>query len=207
MTSMFKSHKVIDSVLTLKENKNVNESDHGLLSRANNSENNYSENPHQLRILKFSDDYLNELEIYFSNHKLCKLCYETELDKENTFNFDDAHKFCLKCVKNYVLNEVRAGKDNIKCPKIKCKAFRTEITFFRNFLGEEELICLAKIKKRNEFSNSIKWKEYIECVYPDCDQIVKLIKSDGKIIECPRGHKFCTVCKEDCRISKKCIIV
>ena len=149
MTSMFKSQKAIDSVLTLKENKNINDSDHGLLSRANYSENNNSENAPQLRVLKFNDDYLQEQENYFLNQKLCKLCYETELDKENTFSFDEAHQFCLKCVETYVINEIRAGKDNIKCPKIKCRAFKTEITFFRNFLGEEELICLAKIKKRN----------------------------------------------------------
>jgi hypothetical protein len=199
-----------DSVLFLKENRYVNDSGQGLLLERNKLKNLNSSDPSRNKgsFFRFSDDYLIELENYFSNEKLCKICYHTVLNQVNSFTFDQGHIFCFNCIKIYVKLQIHEGKEKIKCPKLDCKVYKSDVHFFKLFLNKSEMCVLEKNLKRHELFTFKSDLDLVECPHPDCEEFIKIkYKMDKKYEQCSKGHKFCTVCKKECGNPTNCKIV
>lgn len=196
-----------DSVLTLKDNRNVNHSGEGLLldQIKPKSFKSYNQSIKIGAFFRFSEDYLIGSEKYFSNENLCKICYDTVLNQTNSFKFDQSHIYCFNCIKKYAKFQILDGKEKIKCPKVDCKVYKSDIHFFKLFLDNIEMCLVEKILKRKELITYKNNMDLIQCPYPDCEELIKNnYKLDKNYEICSKGHRFCADCKKNCGMQTIC---
>lgn len=162
-----------------------------------NNKNHFNKEIDNSKPFNTDKDFLNILEKQFEGKLLCKICYETELRRRNSVNFDCEHNYCRKCVKVYLTEMIKKGHAIIKCPEENCEKEKKELNFISNCAGLGLVKKFLSNKKTNEYLNLTKRLGFTPCAFPDCKEYVKASTGDGPgIVKCRKGHKFCSKCKE-----------
>ena len=160
-------------------------------------------NKKKVKTFEIDKSYIDKLEFEFKDKNLCIICYDSELNDQNSYTFNCLHKFCKNCVKNYLENLIKNSKvENVKCLQAGCTSSIPE-NIIRENTSKENFIKFIRFKKRNLFLINLQ-KGFIPCTAPDCEEWVSYKEGMETFVECGEGHKFCAKCKEDWHKKKTC---
>ncbi len=94
-----------NSISGFKNNENVNKNKfNGILDKIENNNNNKN------KIIKKKIDIPSETLCLFEDPDICKICCTVKVVQSNKAEFACGHKFCRKCVTNYLTNSINNGK-------------------------------------------------------------------------------------------------
>jgi hypothetical protein len=149
-------------------------------------------------VKKFEKDFLGK--------ELCIICYENEVGgkkQTDVFHLECGHKFCTKCVNNYLTSLINEAKVvNIKCLQAGCQMSYTDEDIKSN-VEPDIFEKFKKFKKRNSFLEKLQ-RGMIPCISPDCEEWVSFREGDNIFVKCELGHEFCALCKGKWHIGKQC---
>lgn len=138
-----------------------------------------------------------------TNLNLCLICFDTELNDENSLKLPCGHIFCKACLDHYLSEKINnALVEHIKCLMAGCVKPIEESTI-KQIVNEMQYKKYMKFKKRATYLSNIK-NGLIPCVFPDCEEWLPYQEGDSQFVRCNYGHEFCAVCKQLPHPKKKC---
>ena len=187
--SLIQSNKILNSGIINNNNnnsKNIN---------INNS-NNLISTSQSDRKKKFDFGKIEipkETLLLFESPDVCRICFSNKINPNNKAQISCGHFFCDTCIKTYLTNKIINGKVlDIKCLLGGCpKRYSDEEI--------EENVSEEVFKKYKKFKNiQIKLtnpnKLYLNCPFPDCEEIVDCTNPESDFVECNNHHIFCYKC-------------
>jgi len=129
----------------------------------------------------------------FKDPNICNICFENIANKDNIAQKCCLHYFCDSCIKKYLTYQINNGNVlEIKCLMAGCPHLYTSEEIRANVSNEVYRKYLRfysiQIKIRNPEKN------YINCPFVDCDELVDVTNIfEGNVI-CGVGHVFCKEC-------------
>lgn len=131
----------------------------------------------------------------FENPNICQICFNNEINKNNVAQLKCLHFFCDQCINTYLTMNITNGNvTHIKCLMGGCPRIYSS----KEIKANVSSLIYQKYKK---FYNQKKKltnlnKLYINCPYPDCEEIVDCEESDKGFAKCNNNHIFCVKCKQ-----------
>ena len=131
----------------------------------------------------------------FDNPDICRICFNNAVNKKNIAQQACRHFFCDNCIKTYLTTNITNGKViSITClmggcpHKYTSKEIKSNVSpdiyyKYRKFKNEK-----VKLSNHN--------KAYVNCPYPDCDEIVDCENNSNGFVQCENNHIFCMKCKQ-----------
>jgi hypothetical protein len=164
----------------------INNDDESVNSKENNSikeEENFDE---KLKKYGIEQETLKQ----FKDPDICNICFENKVNKENISQKCCQHYFCDKCIKKYLTYQRNKGIVlEIKCLMAGCPHLYTSEEIRANVSNEIYRKYLRFYSMQIKIRNPE--KEYINCPFVDCDELVDVTNiPDGNVI-CNVGHVFC----------------
>lgn len=131
----------------------------------------------------------------FENPNICQICFGNEINKDNIAQLKCLHFFCDKCINTYLTTNITNGNViHIKCLMGGCP----HIYSSKEIRANVPSLIYQKYKKfyneKTKLSNPDKL--YLNCPYPDCQEIVDCEESDMGFVKCNNNHTFCIKCKK-----------
>ncbi len=129
----------------------------------------------------------------FESPNVCRICFSNQVNPQNIAQISCGHFFCDNCIKTYLTNKIMNGQVlDIKCLLGGCPKRYNDEEIQANVT--EEIF-----KKYKKFRNiQIKLcnpnKIYINCPFPDCEEIVDCTNPESDFVECNNHHIFCYKC-------------
>ena len=129
----------------------------------------------------------------FESPNICRICFSNKINPQNKAQISCGHFFCDNCIKTYLTNKIINGQVlDIKCLLGGCPKRYTDEEIQANVTDEV-------YKKYKKFRNiQIKLcnpnKIYINCPFPDCEEIVDCTNPESDFVECNNHHIFCYKC-------------
>ena len=134
-----------------------------------------------------------ETQSLFDNPNICTICYENLINKNNVSHLCN-HFFCDKCMKTYLTYKIKNGDVlNIKCLLGGCQRIYSNSDIKRNV--NPKMYLKYKQFKYQKLLLTNPNKYYVQCPYPDCNEIVEVINFQDEFIECKNKHYFCYKCR------------
>ena len=190
--SLIQSNKILNSGIINNNNNNNNNSKN---ININNS-NNLISTSQSDRKKKFDFGKIEipkETLLLFESPDVCRICFSNKINPNNKAQISCGHFFCDTCIKTYLTNKIINGKVlDIKCLLGGCpKRYSDEEI--------EENVSEEVFKKYKKFKNiQIKLtnpnKLYLNCPFPDCEEIVDCTNPESDFVECNNHHIFCYKC-------------
>ena len=184
--SLIQSNKILNSGLINNNNKNINISTSNNLISSSQSDRKKKFDFGKIEIPK-------ETLLLFESPDVCRICFSNKINPNNKAQISCGHFFCDNCIKIYLTNKIINGQVlDIKCLLGGCPKRYTEEEI-------EENVSEEVFKKYKKFKNiQIKLtnpnKLYINCPFPDCEEIVDCTNPESDFIECNNHHIFCYKC-------------
>ena len=172
-----------------KNNKKINTNSNNLIESVNETK----KIPNQIEYSKIEIPQ-KTLDL-FNQPDICHICYSNKINPYNIAQISCGHYFCNNCIQTYLTSKIVNGVVlNIRCllggcPKIyseeEIKVNVDEKTFkkYKKFLN-------AQIKLNNPDKN------YVNCPFPDCEELVDADEGEDDFLECNKGHIFCSKCHQ-----------
>ena len=176
---------------------------------------NFNEEEVLISFQQNSKEYLEKLNLIYSEEKLykiieekgeCEICYNECLSNE-LIELPCKHKYCKNCWKDHIENKIDSKDLFIKCMCDKCKQYIPYNLI--NYLIENQEI---KNKYQNNLVNQlclVGGKDFY-CKHPGCEEIITIENSKpNSFLICKCGFRLCTKCKLNshhplpCEFSKK----
>ncbi|KYR00172.1 hypothetical protein DLAC_03326 [Tieghemostelium lacteum] len=123
---------------------------------------------------------------------LCSICYD-DLPIQDFYIMDECyHRFCIDCIQQHYLSQIRSGYSDIKCPQNLCK-YKVKYQEVQHILKGKDFDLYDQLL----FNHSMaKDKNVRYCPVPNCSSIV-ISQPDGSC-QCPVpecGYEFCGFCR------------
>ena len=184
--SLIQSNKILNSGLINNNNKNINISTSNNLISSSQSDRKKKFDFGKIEIPK-------ETLLLFESPDVCRICFSNKINPNNKAQISCGHFFCDNCIKTYLTNKIINGQVlDIKCLLGGCPKRYTDEEI-------EENVSEEVFKKYKKFKNiQIKLtnpnKLYIDCPFPDCEEIVDCTNPESDFVECNNHHIFCYKC-------------
>ena len=129
----------------------------------------------------------------FDNPKMCPICFNGEINKNNIAQEHCQHKFCDKCINTYITGKIVNGEVlEIKCIMAGCTHKYSQEEIKMNVSRE----IFVKYKNFYRIQKKLKNpdKKYINCPFVDCEELVDCTNITEGNVSCDKGHIFCRKC-------------
>ena len=131
--------------------------------------------------------------LLFDSPDICRICFSNKVNPNNIAQISCGHFFCDNCIKTYLTNKIINGQVlDIKCLLGGCPKRYSEEEIKANV--EEEVFKKYKKFKNIQIKLSNPNKIYVNCPFPDCEEIVDCTNPESDFITCNNNHIFCYKC-------------
>ena len=131
--------------------------------------------------------------LLFDSPDVCRICFSNKVNPNNIAQISCGHFFCDNCIKTYLTNKIINGQVlDIKCLLGGCPKRYSEEEIEANV--EEEVFKKYKKFKNIQIKLSNPNKIYVNCPFPDCEEIVDCTNPESEFITCNNNHIFCYKC-------------
>ena len=131
--------------------------------------------------------------LLFDSPDVCRICFSNNINPNNIAQITCGHFFCDNCIKTYLTNKIINGQVlELKCLLGGCPKRYTEEEIQLNV--EEEIFKKYKKFKNAQIKLSNPNKLYVNCPFPDCEEIVDCTNPESEFITCNNNHIFCYKC-------------
>ena len=193
-----------NNINTLLQSKNQNDKNINV-STSNNLISSSSQSERKIKLDFGKIEIPKETLELFESPNICRICFSNKINPQNKAQISCGHFFCDNCIKTYLTNKIINGQVlDIKCLLGGCPKRYNDEEIQANVT--EEIF-----KKYKKFRNiQIKLcnpnKIYINCPFPDCEEIVDCTNTESDFVECNNHHVFCYKCHKLGRHEKgKCL--
>ncbi len=193
-----------NNINTLLQSKNQNDKNINV-STSNNLISSSSQSERKIKLDFGKIEIPKETLELFESPNICRICFSNKINPQNKAQISCGHFFCDNCIKTYLTNKIINGQVlDIKCLLGGCPKRYTDEEIQANVTDEV-------YKKYKKFRNiQIKLcnpnKIYINCPFPDCEEIVDCTNTESDFVECNNHHVFCYKCHKLGRHEKgKCL--
>ena len=134
-----------------------------------------------------------EILLLFDSPDICRICFSNKVNPNNIAQISCGHFFCDNCIKTYLTNKIINGQVlDIKCLLGGCPKRYSEEEINANV--EEEVFKKYKKFKNIQIKLSNPNKIYVNCPFPDCEEIVDCTNPESEFMTCNNNHIFCYKC-------------
>ena len=131
--------------------------------------------------------------LLFDSPDICRICFSNKVNPNNIAQISCGHFFCDNCIKTYLTNKIINGQVlDIKCLLGGCPKRYSEEEIKANV--EEEVFKKYKKFKNIQIKLSNPNKIYVNCPFPDCEEIVDCTNPESEFMTCNNNHIFCYKC-------------
>ena len=131
--------------------------------------------------------------LLFDSPDVCRICFSNKVNPNNIAQISCGHFFCDNCIKTYLTNKIINGQVlDIKCLLGGCPKRYSEEEINANV--EEEVFKKYKKFKNIQIKLSNPNKIYVNCPFPDCEEIVDCTNPESEFMTCNNNHIFCYKC-------------
>ena len=131
--------------------------------------------------------------LLFDSPDICRICFSNKVNPNNIAQISCGHFFCDNCIKTYLTNKIINGQVlDIKCLLGGCPKRYSEEEINANV--EEEVFKKYKKFKNIQIKLSNPNKIYVNCPFPDCEEIVDCTNPESEFMTCNNNHIFCYKC-------------
>ena len=131
--------------------------------------------------------------LLFDSPDVCRICFSNKVNPNNIAQISCGHFFCDNCIKTYLTNKIINGQVlDIKCLLGGCPKRYSEEEIEANV--EEEVFKKYKKFKNIQIKLSNPNKIYVNCPFPDCEEIVDCTNPESEFMTCNNNHIFCYKC-------------
>jgi hypothetical protein len=131
--------------------------------------------------------------LLFDSPDVCRICFSNKVNPNNIAQISCGHFFCDNCIKTYLTNKIINGQVlDIKCLLGGCPKRYSEEEIKANV--EEEVFKKYKKFKNIQIKLSNPNKIYVNCPFPDCEEIVDCTNPESEFMTCNNNHIFCYKC-------------
>ncbi len=131
--------------------------------------------------------------LLFDSPDVCRICFSNKVNPNNIAQTSCGHFFCDNCIKTYLTNKIINGQVlDIKCLLGGCPKRYSEEEINANV--EEEVFKKYKKFKNIQIKLSNPNKIYVNCPFPDCEEIVDCTNPESEFMTCNNNHIFCYKC-------------
>ena len=135
----------------------------------------------------------------FDSPDVCRICFTNKIDEQNGYKSSCGHNFCKDCIVAYLKHKIMNGDVmEISCLMGGCpkKFTDEEIEMF----VDKDLYIKYKRFKNYQMKISCPGKQYSQCPYPDCEELVEFSEFpdnlNSPIVKCAKNHVFCLICRQ-----------
>ena len=131
--------------------------------------------------------------LLFDSPDICRICFSNKVNPNNIAQISCGHFFCDNCIKTYLTNKIINGQVlDITCLLGGCPKRYSEEEIEANV--EEEVFKKYKKFKNIQIKLSNPNKIYVNCPFPDCEEIVDCTNPESEFMICNNNHIFCYKC-------------
>ena len=131
----------------------------------------------------------------FDDPNICRICFSEKVNPNNISQISCGHFFCDSCIKTHITTKIINGKVlSIRCLMGGCPKKYSDEEIKANVTPE----VFSKYKKfKNEQTKlNNPNKKYVNCPYPNCEELVEVVNSEEEFVRCMNGHDFCYKCHQ-----------